>query len=161
PMRLLEHAGIVALNDEILDRYGARWPNLVPLPSGWENDPGLDALRTRALQLIRDEFSNAPLWCWKDPRACATLPFWQMLLPHMRYVLCLRNPIDTARSHAETLGAALDHLPAGSLPQMKQKAYRTTLVNWLEFVRSMLTHTSGRPRMMLLYEDVMERTGSE
>jgi hypothetical protein len=156
-----EHSGIVALNNEILNRYGARWPNLVPLPHGWENDPRLDDLRTRALQLIRDEFSDAPLWGWKDPRASATLPFWQALVPHMRYVLCFRNPLDTAHSHAETLAATLEHVPANVLAQVRQQAYCTALANWLEFVRSMLTQTSGRPRLILLYEDVMERTGSE
>ena len=156
-----EHAGIVALNDEILARHGARWPKLVPLPLGWESDPKLDDLRNRALELIRNEFAGAPLWGWKDPRACATLPFWHALMPRMRYVLCFRNPVDTARSQAETLGAALERVPAGGFAQMQEKAYRKALVNWLEFVRCMLTQTSGRPRMTLLYEDVMERTASE
>jgi hypothetical protein len=38
------------------------------------------------------------LWGWKDPATCLTLAFWQTLLPHMRYVICIRNPLDVAIS---------------------------------------------------------------
>jgi hypothetical protein len=156
-----EHCGIVALNDEILARYGSRWPKVAPLPYGWEKDPALDELRDRALKLIRQEFAGAPLWGWKDPRTCVTLPFWQMLLPRMRYVLCFRNPVDTATSNAKTLYPPGEQPTWSGLASIQERLYLTSLANWLEFVRSMLTHTSGCPRIELLYEDVMEETDGE
>jgi hypothetical protein len=133
-----EHAQLVALNDELLARYDAKWPTLVSLPN--ENDPKLDDLRDRALGLIRNEFADAPLWGWKDPRACITLPFWQTLLPNMRYILCFRNPVDTARSNADLLRSPMKPAAWG---WMQEKFYRACVVNWLEFVRHMLNHTSG------------------
>ena len=58
----------------------------------------IDDVRQRAQALIQDQFAEAQMWGWKDPRTCLTLPFWQQLLPNMRYIICLRNPVDVARS---------------------------------------------------------------
>jgi hypothetical protein len=156
-----EHHEIVALNNEILARHGVRWPQVVPLPHGWEKNPGLDDLRERALQLIRTEFAEAPIWGWKDPRTCATLSFWQALVPRMRYVLCFRNPVDTARSNADTLKFAEGQAGRKRLPELQERLYLTSLVNWLEFIRSMVNQTSGQPRIAVLYEDMIEQTESE
>lgn len=156
-----EHREIVALNDEILARHGAKWPRLVPLPRGWEQSSQLDDLRERALQLIRAEFARARLWGWKDPRACVTLPFWQRLVPHMRYILCFRNPVDTASSNAKTLRAVAEQAAGDGLAEMQKALYLTGLTNWIEFVRLMLRHTADSSRMAVLFEDVMEETEGE
>ena len=67
-------------------------------PPGWERSSELAALRRQARELIEADFSGSGLWGFKDPRNSLTLPFWQRILPPMRYVICLRNPVDVAAS---------------------------------------------------------------
>ncbi len=167
-----EHKDFVAINEEIIGRFGGKWPDLKPLPGGLENDKSLDDLRDRAIKMIRREFNDAPLWGWKDPRACATLPFWQKLIPDMRYILCFRNPVDTARSNAKTmkLAMSMEKRPLSflkknawdKLEQMgEEKLFQAGVGNWIQFADMMLRQTAGKRRMVLMYEDVMADTDAE
>ncbi len=135
-----EHNMLTALNDEILARFGGSWHEVPVFPPGWETSPELADLRQRARAILQEDFATAELWGWKDPRNCLTLPFWQRLLPSMKYVICLRNPVDVARSLEQRDGFSLEkgvHL-------------------WLTHVKSALEHTAGQPRLFIFYEDVME-----
>jgi hypothetical protein len=107
---------------------------------GWEKSATTDDLRHRAAQMIEDQFASVALWGWKDPRSCLTLPFWQQLLPDMRYIICLRNPVDVARS--------LEHRDGLSEEQSSHL--------WLTYVSSALRHSEGRTRMVTFYEDLMD-----
>ena len=151
-----EHEKIVDINDAILARYDRAWPNNISLPDGWLDDGKVEDLREAALALVREEFANAPLWGWKDPRACVTMPFWRQVMPNMQFVLSFRNPVDTARSNAKTLTLMVKEENREWAEQHADQVYATGVENWLYFMRLMLDHTLGRPRMALLYEDVMD-----
>jgi len=43
-------------------------------------------------------FADRQPWGWKDPRNSLTLPFWLRLIPDLRVVVCVRNPIEAAWS---------------------------------------------------------------
>jgi hypothetical protein len=139
PKGLWEHRFFVELNDQILAKLGGNCVDLPAFRPGWEKGPGLEDLRQRARRLIRDDFAGAETWGWKDPRTCLTLPFWQQLLPPMRYVLSLRNPLDVARS--------LERRDDYSLPR--------GIYLWLTYTRAALEHTAGQPRCLVFYEDVL------
>ena len=98
PAGFHEHQLLTDLNDELLHALGGSWYEPPSLAPGWEHAPGLDALRARARQRLHDDFGDAPLWAWKDPRTSVTLPFWRPLLPETRFVVCVRNPLNVARS---------------------------------------------------------------
>src|SRR5438552_12189310 len=136
-----ENEPINEINDEILVRLGGSWSEPPELPAGWERRPELDDLRHRARELIRAEFSGSDRWGFKDPRTSLTLPFWQRILPPMRYVICLRNPVDVAFS----LKAREDE----SLP------FERGVELWLTYVRSVLAATATHPQHILFYEDLM------
>jgi len=112
------------------------------LPAGWERSPSLEAERDEARQLIAEVFGGRPLWGWKDPRNSITLPFWQRLLPPMRYVICVRNPVDMAAS-AATFAAE-----RGVTPD-RQRAFAL----WECYIANALVNTSGSPRLIVAYED--------
>jgi hypothetical protein len=114
-------------------------PNLAP---GWERSPELDVERERARALIAEVFGDHSVWGWKDPRNSITLPFWQRLLPPMRYVICLRNPVDMAAS------GALFARERGVTPDR-----RRSFALWECYVASAIVNTSGQPRMFARYED--------
>jgi hypothetical protein len=140
PKGYWEHNEIIAISDAILKRYGGGWDEPPLLPPGWETAPAISDLKHQAQQLIQHQFAAAPLWGWKDPRTCLTLPFWQQLLPNMRYIICLRNPVDVVRSLEDRNGMSAEK--ASSL--------------WFTYVSAALKHTEGKPRLLIFYEDVMD-----
>ena len=89
-----ENLRFVALNDEILSELGGAW-DLPPAPD-FKSDR-LDPLRAKAELLIQD-FHSAAHWGWKDPRTSLTLPFWQELLPTLKVIVMVRNPLEVAYS---------------------------------------------------------------
>ena len=93
-----EHYAIMRLNTALLRRLGGSWRDPPPLPPGWESDPGLDDLREQAAAIIANEFADEPLWGFKDPRTCLTLPFWRPLIGPAAFVICHRHPLEIADS---------------------------------------------------------------
>lgn len=139
-----EHKGIADLNEEIFAALsetppsylqGWRWPP--PLPEGWEHDPRLEPQHEAARSMLRETFGDSPLWGWKDPRNCLTLPFWQQLVPGMRYVICVRHPLDIAASLEARDGMSSEE----------------SMRLWLLYMSQAAIHTSGHPRIFVSYED--------
>ena len=140
PKGYWEHRELATVSDAIIKRYGGTWDEPPRLPAGWETGAAIDDWRKRAQQLIQDQFAEAQQWGWKDPRTCLTLPFWQQLLPDMRYIICLRNPVDVARS--------LEHRDSLSVEKSSDL--------WFTYVSSALNYTEGKPRLVIFYEDLMD-----
>lgn len=92
-----EHMGFLQLNENILRSYGGSWDLPPSLADGWHKEESLQEARSNALDLI-ESFQAQERWCWKDPRSSLTMPFWLDLLPDMRVVVCLRNPLEVAIS---------------------------------------------------------------
>jgi hypothetical protein len=145
PKGFWENRPIVDLNNAILARLGGNCVWLPVFPAGWESAPGLDDLRERALALVHEEFGDAPMWGWKDPRSCLTLPFWQPLLPPIRYVLCLRHPADVARSLERRSG-----MPREQAVHM-----------WLTYMQRALAATGGMPRCSVFYDGFIDNPMAE
>ena len=99
-----EHLGFVALNDELLNALGGAW-DLPPKREENFAHAGLDPLRMKA-RLLVEKFDSAGLWGWKDPRNSLTLPFWQKLLPGMKTLIVVRNPLEVAHSMKERNGTS-------------------------------------------------------
>jgi GT2 family glycosyltransferase/glycosyltransferase involved in cell wall biosynthesis len=104
PEGFWEHLGFVALNDELLSELGGAWD----LPPGPDEDfmsAQLDPLRLKARLLI-EKFDSAGVWGWKDPRNSLTLPFWQQLLPGLKTIVVVRNPLEVAHSMRQRNGTS-------------------------------------------------------
>lgn len=93
-----ENAHFVAINDSVLKAVGGSWdmPS-ASHPAKWDEHSEIAALKQRANELIAS-FNNKEPWGWKDPRSCITLPFWQSLIPNLKVVICLRHPLEVAKS---------------------------------------------------------------
>jgi GT2 family glycosyltransferase len=100
-----ENVHFIELNDKILNEFGGGWDYPPLLPDGWcgggtdcQSAPQrLLPLREKAAALVQ-QFRDHEPWGWKDPRTSLTLPFWQSLLPGLKVVICLRNPLEVALS---------------------------------------------------------------
>jgi hypothetical protein len=133
-----ELAELVEINDEILAHHGGSWDQLPQLPPGWEQSDEIAQIRDRARRLLGRRFAGSRTWAWKDPRTCITLPFWQRLAPGLRYVICLRNPIDIARSLRSREG--------------EERTLEDHVRDWLAHTASALVYTADRPRIVVHYE---------
>jgi len=143
PAGFWEHEGLVRFNDELLASISERpvqegegWREAVPPPRGWESQASLAPLRRAAHELLSSSFGRSSLWGWKDPRTSLTLPFWQLLIPKLAHVICVRHPLDVAASLHRRDGMQRDE----------------ALALWLRYSAAAIEGTRGRPRIVVSYE---------
>lgn len=157
PKGFWERREIIELNDRLLRTQGGSWRNPPRLPPGWETAEELAGEREQARVMLADAFGGQELWGWKDPRVSLTTAFWQALVPDLRYVICLRNPLDAADSISPPAdrkqGEAFYYARRGP---KRERAYRL----WLVYVASALANTAGRPRMFVSFEDHFDDRGA-
>ena len=147
PKGYWEHESIIEINEAILSRMGfpfsgagVEWRQQPAFPDAWEEDPRLNDLKERAIEVIERDFSHHRVWGWKDPRTCFTLPFWQSILPRMHYVICIRSPLDVASSQERFLDCS----------------YERGLYLWLLYLRFALKYTSDQKRLLIPVESWMD-----
>jgi len=124
-----EHLLIREINEKIFARFGGDWKNPPGLPANWHSLRELDDLRTEAAEMVQEDFGHTPLWGYKCILSCMTLPFWQQIIPDMSYIICLRSPLDVARSLERRDGFSLEK----------------GLLLWLLYTRSAIQNTDGQP----------------
>src|SRR5438046_6207045 len=138
-----EHLGFVALNDELLNELGGAW-DLPPKTDETFEHARLDPLRMKARLLI-ERFSSAGLWGWKDPRNSLTLPFWQDLLPGVKTLIMVRNPLEVAHSMKERNGTS----------------YSFGLRLWEIYNGRLIETASKQERLVTDYELIFENAEAE
>ena len=57
-------------------------------------------------RLLIEGFHSAQMWGWKDPRNSLTLPFWEDLLPGLKTLIIVRNPLEVAYSMRKRNGTS-------------------------------------------------------
>jgi len=104
-----EHAGVVAINEQLLARTGSTWYAPAPglLDTDWTADP-FAADRQAATGLLHEVMAQGSLPAVKDPRLCLTLPFWLDLCQGLgiepRICVINRAPLEVAHSLARRDG---------------------------------------------------------
>jgi GT2 family glycosyltransferase/glycosyltransferase involved in cell wall biosynthesis len=143
PEGFWEHLGFVAVNDELLNALGGAW-DLPPKVDEDFSDPGLDPLRMKARLLI-EGFDSASVWGWKDPRNSLALPFWEELLPGLKTLIIVRNPLEVAHSMRERNGTS----------------YSLGLRLWEIYNRRLIDAASQRDRLVTNYDLFFENPEAE
>jgi GT2 family glycosyltransferase/glycosyltransferase involved in cell wall biosynthesis len=134
PEGFWEHLGFVAVNDELLNQLGGAW-DLPPKADENFSDPRLDPLRIKARLLI-EGFDSASMWGWKDPRNSLTLQFWRDLLPGLKTLIIVRNPLEVAHSMRERNGTS----------------YSLGLRLWEIYNRRLIEAANGSHRLVTHYD---------
>lgn len=134
-----EHVPIRRLNDDLLAELGGSWFDPPDFRQGWAHAAALARFRAAAGELIKQDFSDSEVWGWKDPRTCLTLPFWQQLLPSMRCVICLRDPMEMAQSLRRYVNCSLEH----------------GIYLWLVYMRAAFQHTANTERVVVSFRDLL------
>jgi hypothetical protein len=153
PKGFWERREIIRLNDRLLRSQGGSWRKPPPLEPGWEAAPELAAEREEAQAILTTAFAGRPLWGWKDPRASLTTAFWLHLVPELRFVICLRNPIDAADSLApppERRGAEAFYYSRRGFGG--ERAYRL----WMTYLAAALANTADSARIIVSYDELFD-----
>jgi hypothetical protein len=111
-----ERQEIVRSHDRILklfDRgYYATSMHDLPLPCGWSADPRVAQIRHDIVAFLKRRLVAGFPIGFKDPRTARLLPMWQEIVRELgaqvRFIVCLRNPAQVARSLTQRDGLPRD-----------------------------------------------------
>lgn len=94
---------LIAFHDELLASAGSRWDDWRAFNPDWYDTPVAAQFRERANRLLDEEFDDAPVFVFKDPRNCRLARFWLEIFTERgiapKIVLPIRSPLEVARSH--------------------------------------------------------------
>jgi GT2 family glycosyltransferase/tetratricopeptide (TPR) repeat protein len=132
-----ENVRFVHINDGILGKFGGAWDFPPILKNGWEKGHTIRPLMEAANKLI-DTFQGKEPWGWKDPRNSLTAPFWEQLLgrENIKYIICLRNPLEVARS----------------IYKRNFNSFAFSFHLWLAYHKAIMSHTRPGQRLITHYE---------
>jgi len=136
PLGFFENKRFQDINEELLAHFHGSWDNPPSLPDHWEHDLALESIVRKAQALIY-EFSANHIWGWKDPRTTVLIPFWKFLIPSLRFVICIRSPLEIARSLVKR-----DKFPV-----------QKSVLLWNLYTRAAIRYTQGNPRIFTFYDD--------
>ncbi len=139
PKGFWEHLDLHRINQEILDRLGVSWQEPFRLEPGWENRSELESFYRRAHEIVERDFGESELWAFKDPRTSILIPFWRRVVPGLRFLICVRNPLDVA----------------GSLDRRDGFATEKATNLWAFYMASALVATAGRDRLLATPESCL------
>lgn len=98
PRGYWEHRQMRELTDRVLGSLASRFGGLTFAPEGWQQDPSLEPLYEEARRLVERCFAGRPIWGWKYPQTSLVIPFWRTVVPDLRFIVCMRNPLDAISS---------------------------------------------------------------
>jgi hypothetical protein len=131
-----EHRGFFRINEGLLKHLGGSW-DFPPSPkSAWEQDDSLEGLRSDAKALVATFYGKLP-WGWKEPRTTILLPFWRSIVPQLRFVICVRSPLEAAKSLAKRNKIPIEQ----------------GVVLWHRYMRAAIQDTESCPRFFAYYDD--------
>ena len=141
PEGFWEHPKIVAINDRLLQTMGGAWDVVPPMHAAGASEADLLA----EARGVISELSACPVWAFKDPRASVLLPFWLGLLPELKVIICLRNPLEVAQS----------------LYNRNQSSLLFGMRLWEGYNRRLLNTTEAGSRLVVHYELVLANPREE
>jgi hypothetical protein len=100
-----ERLEIVAMHDRLLTLFNRGYFDRLhdlPLPQGWWTDPRVAAVKRDLVAFLKPRLMPGIAVGFKDPRTARVLRLWQEISTELnlelKFVLCLRNPAEVARS---------------------------------------------------------------
>jgi hypothetical protein len=143
-----ERARINDLNDLVFAAFGRRWADaahVLALPDGWLDDGRVQQVQAALVGYMAPRIGGGRAFGFKDPRTARLMPLWRQVFARLeavpRYVFCVRDPAQVARSLS-----ARDRMTRG------QAEYR-----WLVYNADAVAGVAGAPVCVVPYEDWFSR----
>ena len=144
-----EDIDLNSLNIEILKAIERDWHHLAPIEISHIEKLRNEGYLLRAVELLRQKISSAPIFGFKDPRVAKLLPFWKEAFSHcqfkVNYVLAMRHPLSVVKSLAKRDGIAAEQ----------------SYLLWLGHVITSLTGSAGDKRVLVDYDRLMQSPDGE
>ncbi|MDE1145990.1 MAG: sulfotransferase [Azospirillaceae bacterium] len=138
-----EDTEVVALNDQLLARFGHSWHTITSIPDEQLTGEATADLMLEAATLLRRKLKEGRVFAMKDPRMARLLPFWKAVFAHLcldaAYVIAVRNPVSVAASLRRR-----DSFPA-------EKSHYL----WQGHMLAALHHSAGHARVIVEYDTLM------
>ena len=139
-----EDIDLVYFNIEILTAIGSDWHHVAPIENSDVEFLRKQGYFLRAVDLLRQKVSSAPIFGFKDPRVAKLLPFWKSVFSYCQFDLCyvisVRHPLSVARSLIKRDGIDAE------------KSY----LLWLGHVVTSIWETVGERRVLVDYDRLMQ-----
>ena len=139
-----EDQDIYSLNRDIFKEIKHDWHRLTPVDFNILPKREFDALKLRAIEVIRNKTKTTNLFGMKDPQITRLLPFWREVFAYLSlkdtYVIACRNPMNVARSLSKYTGFSL------------VKSY----LLWFENTFASLIASEGANRVVVSYDFLMQ-----
>lgn len=134
-----ESRTMISCDVQLLHAVGANHYAPPPVGTRFDGVRNYAEVRDKALRWFADAYEGRPMMV-KDPRLCATLPFWRDVLPvPMAAVLVLRDPLEVSRSRQ-----ARDDVPV-----------TLGLAIWDRYIRSVSVVLDGLPTLVMEYDGML------
>ncbi len=144
PLGHFEHRGFLEIDRKLLKIFNGTWNNPPELAPLWFEEPRLAPLYDEAKILVSSFPTELP-WGWKEPRATLFLPFWKKVIPGMRFLVCIRDPLEVACSLTRRNGFTVEEGAA----------------LWYRYTLQALGDTEGCPRRIVFFDDLFETPRQE
>ncbi|MET0904191.1 MAG: sulfotransferase, partial [Acidimicrobiales bacterium] len=135
PEGFWENKAIVAANEDLLEACGGSWDNPPDLPPQSVDDPRVAHVADAASAAL-DGLREHEQWGFKDPRACLTAAYWLDLEPELRFIICVRHPLEVALS----------------LKRRNQNSYSLGLALWERYYATVLDQVPAERRIVTHYD---------
>ncbi len=135
PEGFWENKAIVACNDALLEATGGSWDNPPALAPQAVDDPRVVDLAESTTAALTALSEHEP-WGFKDPRTCLTAGYWLDLEPELKFIICVRHPLEVALS----------------LKRRNQNSYSLGLALWERYYTSVLELVPPERRIVTHYD---------
>src|SRR4051812_15583902 len=145
PLGFWESGPLVEAQDAFLETVGSTYRDTAAWPESALASPAALAFERRLVELLGDEYGDAPQFVLKDPRICRLMPLWLAALEALgaepRVLLPIRNPLEVA----------------ASLRGRDERSDLTarSLLMWLRYVLDAERHSRAYPRSFASYDDLL------
>lgn len=132
----------ILINNQLLSTVEASWdwPRFIADELWQKGAASYHAAQVQMARQLMGKLDNYSPWAVADPRLCLTVPFWKALVPEGKYVVCLRNPFEVAKSLAHRHGLTENF----------------GIQLWLAYYDSLLQASTPEQRCVLNYQVVLE-----
>lgn len=144
PEGFFEHTALVRFNDRLLEACEGAWDHPPACPPLAADDPRVEQLVDDVSPVLRELAAHDP-WGWKDPRTSLTARFWLDLLPDVRFVICVRSPLEVALS----------------LKRRNHTSYAHAVALWDAYYRSLLDAVPRERRIVTHYQSFFGEDANE
>jgi len=156
PQGFFEHRKLTVLNLRCLEAFQMHPISYSVLPPDWKAHPSVGAIRTDLRDFLKQDFARRGRWGLKQPLSSLVLPLYRDVFEELglmpRYVICIRNPLETMQSEAK--------LDFGDSYRVMASLGTSAIGSWLRYTLGSFADTEGCPLTVVEYERLLKEPKS-